>query len=150
MILYFLLTDNMEGSSFKGYNFMHCGPNLCRRMYLNELKISDGTRQRHYRSSLLFNSFMIIVSILPAILETLGQSLLGFISPIFTSLSYVLFFILGNEIVTDDMIMGSDTERFHLTARYLLWAPMLLPIFLLIVEVSVYLYFQKKLYDKNL
>lgn len=130
--MYFLMTDQMEGSSIEGKEFISCGPNFCSRSYKGANKL------RHYKASMIFNVFMIAVSCLPMFLEVINETIMSLLSTLVMSWAYIIYFILGNEIVTDTTIMGKDTHCYHKTARFILWLPMLFPIVLVTIELLTF------------
>lgn len=133
VMIYFMFSPNLEGSSVAGKQFISCGINYCRR-------VSDYV---HSAKSWSLNIFLVISCIIPVITSCFTgriKVIYPMISPIMVSIASIGIYILGNDIVTNTNLMGPDTDRYHGIDRKILWAVTSMPIVLVIVEILIYLF----------
>lgn len=127
-----LFTCSIEGSSIDGHEFVACGINYCVRTYNSG---EQGTMIKHQRSSAVFNMYLLIIMCMPSLFSILFHHIIAVASMLTIPIGMIPVYVWCNDIVTDENLMGIETNKRHLYGRYILLCIILFPITVTLVEL---------------
>lgn len=131
MYAYLMFTPNIEAASIESKEFMRCGINYCVRTYNGTI----GIPFKHSRSSVSINLYLVLVSFIPLYTFLISDHLVQIVSLASVSIGYIPIFVHCNTIVLDYMIMGFETDKSHISGRYILWTMITAPVFMSSLEM---------------